>query len=316
MVSALWAAWEVEMIAQFASATGKRYRGVFHRFTDWFVSVERRLPALADLHPITLVGYRSWLQETRTASTTNIHVSALRTWCEWLVERQHLDINPAARLKLVRQQAKPAPSALHPRQVNALLRAAQQTRYPARNTAILHMMLQTGMRIGECAALQWGDIALGERKGIVTIRSGKGNQARRVPLNQSIRQALADYGALMLGVGNSLRAVAVVWEQRSSTAPLWQSERGTRLSVREMSRLIHQLVQTCAARNLLPAETTPHSLRHTFSTRYLVRHPGDLVGLAWLLGHSSVRTTQIYVQPTEAEMAERVSQIDLNAYAD
>jgi site-specific recombinase XerD len=83
-----------------------------------------------------------------------------------------------------------------------------------------------------------------------------------------------------------------------------------------MSRMIHSLVQVCAARDLLPADTTPHSLRHTFSTRYLVRHPGDLVGLAWLLGHSSVRTTQVYVQPTEEEMAERVSQIDLNAYAD
>ncbi len=47
-----------------------------------------------------------------------------------------------------------------------------------------------------------------------------------------------------------------------------------------------------------------------------MRHPGDLVGLARLLGHSSVHTTQVYVQPTEEEMAERVSQIDLNAYAD
>ena len=67
---------------------------------------------------------------------------------------------------------------------------------------------------------------------------------------------------------------------------------------------------------MAPAATIRHALRHTFLTRHLVRHPGDLVGLAWLLGHSSVRTTQIYVQPTEKEMAERVSQIDLNAYAD
>jgi site-specific recombinase XerD len=312
---ALWAAWEVEMIAQLSSATCKRYRGVFHGFTDWVASVERRQPVLADLHPITLVGYRSWLQESRTASTTNTHLSALRTWCDWLVEGQHLDINPAARLKLVRQQAKPAPAALHPKQVNALLRAAQQTRYPARNTAILQMLLQTGLRIGECAALRWGDIALGERKGMVSVRAGKGNQARRVPLNQSIRQALADYVAPILGVGNSLNAVALVWQQQSLTTPLWRSERGAQLSGREMSRMIHQLVQTCAVRDLVPAETTPHSLRHTFSSRYLVRHPGDLVGLAWLLGHSSVRTTQTYVQPTEEEMAERVSQIDLNAYA-
>jgi site-specific recombinase XerD len=313
---ALWEAWELEMVAQLSSATCKRYRGVFHRFTDWFVSVERRLPELDDLHPVTMVGYRSWLQETCAASTINTHLSALRSWFDWLVEYKHLDAHPALRLKLVRQQPQPAPAALQPKQVNALLRAAQQTRYPKRNTAILQMMLQTGMRIGECAALQWGDIGLGERKGIVSIRAGKGNHARRVPLNQSIRQALAEYVAPILILGNSLREVAAAWPQKPSPAPLWRSERGSRLSVREMSRMIHSLVQVCAARDLLPADTTPHSLRHTFSTRYLVRHPGDLVGLAWLLGHSSVHTTQVYVQPTEEEMAERVSQIDLNAYAD
>lgn len=123
-------------------------------------------------------------------------------------------------------------------------------------------------------------------------------------------------GTLLLAVTNSLKEVAVVASKQPPTVPLWKSERGTRLSVREMSRMIHQRVQVCATRNLVPDSTTPHSLRHTFSTRYPVRHPGDLVGLAWVLGHSSVRTTQISVQPTEEEIAERVSQIDLNAYAD
>jgi len=313
---ALWQTWEAAMYAQLSPATRKRYRGVFQRFTAWFEAVERRLPELADLHPITLVGYRSWLQERHAASSVNVHLSALRTWCDWLVGQKHLNTNPALQLKLVRQQSRSAPAALEPKQVNALLRAAQHTRYPVRNTAILQMMLQTGMRIGECAALGWGDIALGERKGTVIIRAGKGNQMRRVPLNQSIRQALANYVAPCLAVENTLSAVAAVWREQDPTAPLWQSERGTQLSGREISRMIQQLVQACAARNMVPADTTPHALRHTFSTRYLMRHPGDLVGLARLLGHSSVRTTQVYVQPTEEEIAERVSQIDLNAYAD
>jgi integrase len=110
-----------------------------------------------------------------------------------------------------------------------LLRAAQQTRYPERNTAILQMLLQTGLRIGECAALKWGDIVLGERKGVVLIRAGKGNRMRRVPLNQSIRQALADYVAPRLGVENSLKVVAAVWSGQSPLNPLWRSERCTRL---------------------------------------------------------------------------------------
>ena len=315
-LSTLWETWAVELTAELSSATLKRYRSVFQRFLTWFEAVEQRPPTLADLHPITLVGYRNWLQETDAAATVNTHVYALRTWCAWLVANAYLTTSPAARLKPLQQQPKPAPVALQPRQVHALLQAAQQTRYPARNTAILQMMFQTGMRIGECAALRWGDLVVGERNGAVLIRAGKGNQTRRVPLNQSIRQALADYVAPTLQVEPTLKAVVTAWSSQPSTRPLWQSERGSQLSVREMSRMVQQVVQACAARHTVPAATTAHSLRHTFATRYLLRHPGDLVGLAWLLGHSSIRTTQIYVQPTEAEMAKRVSQIDLNAYAD
>lgn len=315
-LSTLWERWTVELTIELSPATLKRYRSVFHRFLTWFEAVEQRPPVLADLHPMTLVGYRNWLQETAAAATVNTHVYALRTWCAWLVANAYLTANPAIRLKPLQQQPKPAPSALQPRQVHALLQAAHQTRYPERNTAILQMMLQTGMRIGECAVLRWGDLAFGERSGTVLIRAGKGNQTRRVPLNQSIRQALATYVAPILQVEGTLKAVAAVWTAQSPSRPLWQSERGDALSVREISRMIQHVVQTCAARHTVPTATTAHSLRHTFATRYLLRHPGDLVGLAWLLGHRSIRTTQIYVQPTEEEMAKRVSQIDLNAYAD
>jgi len=96
---------------------------------------------------------------------------------------------------------------------------------------------------------------------------------------------------------------------------LWTSERGCALSVREMGRMVQGLVRDCAARSLLPADATPHSLRHTFATRYLIAHPADLVGLARVLGHSSLDTTRIYVQPSEEELAARVDRIDLNAYA-
>jgi site-specific recombinase XerD len=225
-------------------------------------------------------------------------------------------LNPTVRLKLVGRQEPLAPSALTPAQFNALLRQAQHTRYPARNLALLHMLLQTGLRIGECAALTWQDVALGECKGSVTVRSGKGNISRQVPLNDSARQALADYAAPLLDVAPTLRGVAIAWSTGvPEPSPLWKSERGSPLSVREMGRTVAELVRDCAAREAVPPETTPHSLRHTFATRYLMRHPGDIVGLARLLGHTSIQTTQIYVRPTDADIAERVNQIDLNAYA-
>jgi site-specific recombinase XerD len=87
-------------------------------------------------------------------------------------------VNPATRYKLVDRQAPPAPTALKDSQINALLRAAARSRHPARDLAIVQLLLQTGMRIGECAPLMCEDIAFAEKSGMVTIRAGKGNKAR------------------------------------------------------------------------------------------------------------------------------------------
>ena len=80
-----------------------------------------------------------------------------------------------------------------------------------------------------------------------------------------------------------------------------------------MGRMIDGLVHDCATRGLVPAAAGAHILRHTFATRYLAAHPDDLVSLATLLGHSSLNTTRIYVQPTAEQLVERVEGLALNA---
>jgi site-specific recombinase XerD len=116
-----------------------------------------------------------------------------------------------------------------------------------------------------------------------------------------------------------LRAVAAAWPQRRTAAgmaDLWQSQMSRHLTESGMWRVITGLVADCAVRGLVPASTTPHDLRHTFAHRYLDEHPGDLVGLAHLLGHSSLDTTSIYTQPTAEALAERVDRLSLNAYTE
>lgn len=297
--------------------TAMRYGGVVRRFLAWYEAEERRLITLNDLTPIALVSYRSYLQKKWAPATVNVHVAALRAWCQWLIENEYLVENPAISLKLVGQVQSDAPEPLSNTAVNALLREARRGRHGKRDQAIVQMLLQTGMRIGECQALHWQNVTLKERKGIVLIRSGKGNKSRTVPLNSSIRSALIDYAAPILNCQPTAKDVVKRWPQPQETehySPLWVSQKGNQLSSPAMWRVVNRAVEEGASRGLIPEETKPHDLRHTFAHRYLQQHPGDLVGLARLLGHESLDTTKIYTQPTPGELAQRVEEIPLNAY--
>lgn len=245
-------------------------------------------------------------------------MAAIRTWCSWLHERELVKNNPARGLKFIAQKNSTSPKALADKEINALLRESQHTRYPLRDYAILQVMLQTGMRIGECAALNYQDIQFGERSGSVHIRGGKGNKARTIPLNGSARKALMDYAADILQVEPTLKALLAAWPSRQLSQPtqFWASQKGGRMSISAIQRMIDQLVQNCAARGLVPEDTSAHTLRHTFAGNYLQENPGDVIGLATLLGHNSLDTTRIYTQPTADTLAGRIDRLKINAYSD
>ncbi len=139
-----------------APGTVRRYKSAIESFLAWYEQEEQRLLTLEHLSPITLIGYRNFLQHTqaRATSTVNGHISALRTWCTWLTEQHYLDINPAKRIRLVGRQETSSREGLSDTQVNALLRQIQSSsRETVRNYAIVQLLLQTGMRLDECSHL-------------------------------------------------------------------------------------------------------------------------------------------------------------------
>jgi len=302
-----------------AKGTIRRYRSAVEGFLAWYFCEEQRPLTFSTLTPIALVGYRNYVQRTqhRATSTVNGQISALRAFCAWLTEERYLEANPAKRLKLVGRQEASSREGLNDTQVNALLRQARSSRDPLRNYAIIQVLLQTGVRLDECSQLTLDDIELGERSGRVTIRQGKGNKARVVPLNASARQALVEYMAPRLNCNPTVKAVARDWPARSSNSqsvPLWQSQKKGTLTTSAMRQMIDVLVRDTSARALVPAQTSAHTLRHTFARNYLAEHLGDIVGLASLLGHTSLDTTRIYSQPTIEQLSARVEQMPQNAY--
>ncbi len=311
-------AWDLES-ADRSEHTVRAYTVAVRDFLLCYRDEEGRSSTLADLTPIALLGYRNELQheQAKSTSTVNTRLAGLRSFCGWLVERGHLPVDPSSRLRSVGRQGPPAPKGLTDKQVNALLREASRGRHGERDYALVQVLLQTGMRIGECAGLYYEDISFGERGGSVSIRAGKGNKTRAIPLNASARQALAGYAAPTLGVEPTVPTVARAWPRRRrgvEGTPLWGSQKGGRLSSQAMRRAIDCLVRDCSARGLVPPDASAHTLRHTFAMFYLKDNPGDLVGLATLLGHSSLDTTRIYAQHSAEYLASRVDRLALNAY--
>lgn len=311
----LLTAWSAALAADDRSPhTIRAYLRAVRAFVDWYAEERHEPFAPADLTPIDLIGYRQHLQRRQQAAASiNQQLAALRAFSAWLVEQRYRVDDPARRLKQVAIQAQRAPRSLQPREVHALLRAAQQSGEAARDYAIVQVLVQTGIRLSECAALRIGDIQISERMGQMIVRAGKGNKQRTVPANASVRQALADYLGSRWGVAPTVKAVVAAWPERPPTEPVWVGQRGM-LTSRSIGRIIEELVSSCARHGLVPEETSAHTLRHTFATSYLLDHPGDLVGLATLLGHSTLETTRIYVQPSDDDLARRVEVLRLNAY--
>ncbi|TMD64233.1 MAG: integrase, partial [Chloroflexi bacterium] len=254
--------------------TIRRYKSAVEGFLVWYSREEHRPLTFAALTPIALVGYRNYVQRTqrRATSTVNGQMSALRAWCAWLTAERYVEVNPAKNIKLVGRPEASSREGLNDHQANALLRQAHMSRDPLRNGAIVQMLFQTGLRLDECSQLTLDDIEFSERSGRVTIRSGKGNKARIVPLNASARQALAEYLAPRWNCDPTVKAVARAWPRRSPgslSIPLWQSQKKGRLTTSAMRQMIDVLVRDAAGRGLVPASASAHTLRHTFARNYL-----------------------------------------------
>jgi integrase/recombinase XerC len=194
---------------------------------------------------------------------------------------------------VVRREDLPAkaPRALTEEQQRRLLRLAE--RASARDRAIVVMLLYTGLRLAELVALDLGDVRVSARKGLVVVRSGKGDAYREVPLNALVRQ------------------VAEEWlSERKRRAPsgeraFFLGRGGRRLSKRSVDDVVRGLGEDAGLK------LSAHILRHTFLTR-MVRHGSDLVLVAELAGHRRLETTRRYSLPSDADRLLAVESIQID----
>jgi integrase/recombinase XerC len=146
-----------------------------------------------------------------------------------------------------------------------------------RDKAFFESLYSTGCRISEITALNWGQIDF--VNGTVIVK-GKGAKERLCILGS---YALESLSRLRETTGEMYP------DSDSSAAPIFRNVRGGAFSSREAERRMKKWLAAAS----LPADVTPHKLRHSFAT-HLLDAGADLRSVQEMLGHSSLSTTQIY----------------------
>jgi len=223
-------------------------------------------------------------RSTRTkkpASKTTIHdyYRALSTFFNWLEREGIIRENPFSHLKPPKTENKVI-SALTPDEIEHLLRCCSgKTPLDVRNTAILSVLLDSGLRVSELAALMIDDINM--NTGSILVKHGKGGKQRVVHVGSRAQKALWKYTTLY---------------RRSVSKSLFINRYGEQLEVRGVNMLMRRL----AKRTKISVH--PHKLHHTFAISFLCAG-GDVFSLQYLLGHSTLQMTQRYLQSLNADDA-------------
>ncbi len=261
---------------------------------------------------IDLADYREFLrQHGRSSATINTYLAALETWLDWAVAtNQRLD-NPAHGLRRIKHQKDTAPKALERKAVGRLLTVVGQGRHPVRDTAIVTLFLQTGLRLEELTMLTWGDLTIQERSGVLRVRDGKGQKDRTIPLAVDVRKAVWLYlqhdvlkrDQLDYRLTPSAIRQLNTWIATNTHQCVFQSQKGNALSGSAVWRMIQQAGQRA---NI--ADLHPHMLRHTFATQ-LVDNGVPVTVIAGLMGHSTITTTQIYTKPNQEALERAIGSL-------
>jgi site-specific recombinase XerD len=245
-----------------APRTRKLYLEEAARFARWLAEHGRPESSKGDLLAVTRRDAEAWLSALRAdglaGATIRSRWIALRNLYGWAAEEDEIDESPFAKVKVERGQSAAVP-VLSLVQLRALLKACQGKDFDARrDTALIRLMVATGLRLTEAADLRLEDADLTNR--VVVVRRGKGGKARLARFDPATGAALDRYRR----VRARHRHAALPW--------LWVGYHG-RLTTKGIPPMLERRAQAAGIGHL-----HAHQLRHTFADRFLSAggNEGDL----------------------------------------
>lgn len=236
------------------------------------------------LHP-NICAFVSYLSADLCLKDTSIRrkIITLKNYYDYLVDYGEMFFSPFDKLKFKFKQEKKLPKTLEVKDIAKILNCFEvdiskftsfAKREYVRDAALLDLLISTGIRIGEAAAITLDDIIISEHTVLI---HGKGRKQRLIYISSPITWS---------------RIVALMRERKKySDTHLFVNRYGKPITIHGIEDIYKKYVKMAQ----IGTKSTPHYLRHTFATN-LLANGADLRSVQEILGHASVATTQIYTE--------------------
>ena len=256
------------------SSTAVHYASDVRIFFKW---AERRSPETITAHDVD--GFIEWQQcMGRAQATIRRRLIALCMFYDYLAYMSEEQItNPIVIHRHYIDQGHRLPRDIRQEEIEQLFNAIGDHR---RDATIFTLMLHTGIRVGEVVNLRIGDIYLSEERPPYLRVNGKGQRERIVYLSTMAAQLLSRY---------------LIERPAQSEKRVFLNRRGKPITITGIQL---QLAKYCRQADIW---ITCHQLRHTFACR-MIAAGVPVTSVQKMLGHASIRTTQLYVQVADGQV--------------
>lgn len=207
-----------------------------------------------------------------TPKSVSRKTNATKTFFKYLKIQEYISDDPASLLLHPKVELK-APRILSKTEYSALRDAC---RHDTRTHAVIELLLQTGVRIGELARIKVDDVKLvsGEKPGELVIHPFEGHEGRTIPLNRSVQNAVREYLKI---------------RPNFKEKTLFITKTGKPLLIRNIRSTIDRYFRLAEI-----DKAKVNDLRHTFVAHHLKRG-ASLVLVSKIAGHKRLSTTEKYL---------------------
>ena len=201
----------------------------------------------------------------------------------WILdESKYLNLEEVHKLRKACREAKE--SALNQKKLTAV-----------RDWFMVELGLQTGLRVQEMADLKCSDLLINRKQSMLIVQNGKGGRKRAVKINSEFKKDCLWF---------------ITWKREirqntNDTAYLLTSDKGKKLT----KRALQKAFKRCIRKANLPEHYSIHCLRHTYGSHLYKASNHNLRLVQEQLGHSSIKTTEVYASLMDTDVKEAVEKL-------